>query len=83
MLGSSTVRARLAAIFTSGVRELPLPSQDAKVVARFPVAVVEGAPSPEWAGRFIEYLISREGQRVLTRHGFESPVTADLRDDGE
>ncbi|BAS27340.1 molybdate ABC transporter substrate-binding protein [Limnochorda pilosa] len=40
------------------------------VVARYPIAVVRGAPNPEWAEAFVRYVLSPQGQAVLQAFGF-------------
>jgi molybdate transport system substrate-binding protein len=40
------------------------------VLADYPIAVLEGAPSPWLAKAFVDRVLSAEGQRVLARHGF-------------
>lgn len=40
------------------------------VMATYPVAVVRNAPLHEQAGKFVQYVLSDEGQRILTRFGF-------------
>ena len=44
-----------------------------QVVAGYPIAVVKDAKNPEVAGRFIDYLVSPEGQRILADFGFSKP----------
>lgn len=43
------------------------------VVARYPIARLANAPHPESARRFVEYVLSPAGQRVLAEHGFRKP----------
>lgn len=43
------------------------------VVADYPIAVLVGAPSPEIADEFVGFLLSAEGQRILSEFGFTSP----------
>jgi molybdate transport system substrate-binding protein len=43
------------------------------VVARYPIAVVEGARNPAAAQAFIDYVLSPAGQAILQRHGFLVP----------
>ena len=46
-------------------------------IAQYPIAVLAGSERPELAERFVEYVMSEEGQAVLTKHGFlgiESPA---------
>lgn len=46
---------------------------DVNVVADYPVAVLSGAPSPEIADEFVGFLLSAEGQKILSEFGFSSP----------
>lgn len=47
--------------------------QGMNVVAEYPIAVLAGAPRPEAASDFVEFVLSDEGQRILSEYGFESP----------
>ena len=40
------------------------------VVATYPIAVLEGSAEPAFAQRFIQFLLSRQGQSILEKHGF-------------
>ena len=40
------------------------------VTATYPIAVVRDAPSRELADKFVQYILSDEGQRTLARFGF-------------
>jgi molybdate transport system substrate-binding protein len=51
------------------VRLLEIP-ETANVEARYPVAVLKGAPQAEAARSFIELLLAPAGQEALARHGF-------------
>lgn len=44
--------------------------EDANVVADYPVAALAGAGEPEIAGAFVDFLLSVDGQAILTSHGF-------------
>ena len=44
------------------------------VIARYPLAALRDSSSPELAKAFVEYVLSPQGQAVLSRYGF-SPVT--------
>lgn len=46
---------------------------DLNVIARYPMAVLAGAPNPEGAARFAEFVTSPQGQAVLVKWGF-TPV---------
>ncbi|MGI8926218.1 MAG: molybdate ABC transporter substrate-binding protein [Tepidiformaceae bacterium] len=55
-----------------GVRAAPI-GEAFDVVARYPVAVVTGSGQRAAAARFVEFLLSAEGQRILRQHGFGAP----------
>lgn len=55
------------------VKEAFRPAEDTYRPVVYPVAVVVGTRQPALAAAFIELLLSREGQAVLSRHGFEPP----------
>ena len=40
------------------------------VVALYPIATLADASNPRLAKRFVEFVVSRTGQRILARHGF-------------
>jgi iron(III) transport system substrate-binding protein len=42
------------------------------------VAVIKGAANPEAARKFIDFLLSREGQRILVTQDYEIPLIADV-----
>jgi len=50
------------------VIEIP---EDLNVVASYPIAVIEDAQSPELAQRWVDLVLSDEGQRVMEAWGFE------------
>jgi molybdate transport system substrate-binding protein len=53
---------------------LSLPVPDGyNVEAQYPIAVVNGAAQPELAHAFIEFVLSDDGQQILTKWGF-TPV---------
>lgn len=60
---------RSAGARVSGV-EIP---EQQQVIARYPVAVVSGTKNPTLARAFVEYLVSDEGQRLLSGFGFSRP----------
>ena len=45
--------------------------EELNVVASYPIALLEGAQSPELAQRWVDLALSDEGQRVLESYGFE------------
>ena len=51
------------------VRRLSVPD-DANVIAAYPIAVAKNAPHAEAAQAFVDFLLTREGQAILVRHGF-------------
>ncbi len=40
------------------------------VIAVYPIAVIKGGPNPTLAQRFVDYVISADGQAVLKKYGF-------------
>ena len=55
------------------LRPVEIPD-DVNVIATYPIAVVAGAPEPELAVEFVDYVTSTEGQASLAAYGFQ-PVT--------
>lgn len=55
------------------VKEAFRPAEDTYRPVVYPAAVVAGARQPALAAAFIDLLLSREGQAVLSRHGFQPP----------
>jgi molybdate transport system substrate-binding protein len=53
----------------SDVATLPIPDEY-NVVARYYIAPTLNAPNPEGARRFVQYVLSPEGQAVLAEYGF-------------
>ena len=45
----------------------------AKVVNNYPIATLKAASSPELAQAFVDYVVSPEGEQVLTKAGFGQP----------
>ncbi len=56
------------------IRVIEIP-ESANVFAAYPIAVVKDAKEPGGAQRFVAFVLSPEGQRVLERHGL-IPVAA-------
>jgi len=54
---------------TPAVRRMPIPDE-VNVIAAYPIAVVKNAPHAEAAQAFVNFLLSREGQAILVKHGF-------------
>ena len=63
------------------VRVLDIPGPY-NVAARYPIAVLRSARNPAAAHRFVDLVLSDEGQRVLREHGFV-PVSARVAVAGE
>jgi molybdate transport system substrate-binding protein len=58
---------------TSGTVEgIEIPAE-VNVVAEYPIATLAGAPSPDEAAAWVEFVLSDEGQAILTSYGFTSP----------
>ena len=55
------------------VAVVPIP-EDCNIAAEYPVVALADSGQPETASRFIDFLLSPEGQSILERHGF-SPVS--------
>jgi molybdate transport system substrate-binding protein len=53
--------------------ELP---DEAQAVAHYPIAVVEASSHPEEANRFVEFVLSSDGQRILGEAGFGPPPSS-------
>lgn len=62
-----------AAAVAAEVRVLDIPDPF-NVVATYPIAVVRQARAPHLAQRFVAYLRSPDGQRLLQQYGFGPPV---------
>ena len=43
------------------------------VVATYPVVVTEGAPNPDGAEAFVDFVLGAQGQQILRSYGFRSP----------
>jgi molybdate transport system substrate-binding protein len=43
------------------------------VVAEYPIAIPAGAPNPNGARAFVEFVLGPEGQEILTGYGFGAP----------
>ena len=54
------------------VTGVEIPPQD-QVVARYPAAAVKGSKNATLANRFIDYLVSPNGQGILAEFGFSKP----------
>jgi molybdate transport system substrate-binding protein len=54
------------------VEGIEIPEED-NVVAEYPVVALNGAPNPEGAAAFVEFVLSDEGQAILADFGFVTP----------
>ena len=63
----------LSAESSGSVRDLPLPPAADEVRAIYPIALLKESGSPELAARFVSFVLSDEGQRILTSYGFDAP----------
>ena len=54
------------------VEGIDIPAE-VNVVAEYPIASLANAPNPEAAAAWIEFVLSEEGQAILTSYGFTSP----------
>jgi molybdate transport system substrate-binding protein len=43
------------------------------IVAEFPIGIIKNSANKQEAQRFIDYLLSSEGQSLLTQYGFQTP----------
>ena len=58
---------------TGSARELPLPDGADSVQARYPIAVLSESEEQEWAGKFVEFVLSSPAQAILSGYGFDAP----------
>ncbi len=56
----------------TGVEGVEIPAA-VNVVAEYPIAVLTSAPNPDAAAAWVEFVLSEEGQAILTSYGFTSP----------
>jgi molybdate transport system substrate-binding protein len=54
------------------VQQIAIPDGQ-NALATYPIAVLADAPDPELAQRFVDFVFSSEGQRILARWGFGPP----------
>ncbi len=59
-------------VAAEGVDGLPLPD-GIDVVASYPIAALAGAPNPDGAAAFVEFVLGDDGRAILDRYGFGSP----------
>jgi molybdate transport system substrate-binding protein len=57
---------------SGSVEGLDIPAE-VNVVAEYPIATLAGAPNPDAAAAWVEFVLSEEGQTILTSYGFTSP----------
>ena len=57
---------------SGSVEGLEIPPE-VNIVAESPIATLAGAPNPDAAAAWVEFVLSEEGQAILTRYGFMSP----------
>jgi molybdate transport system substrate-binding protein len=54
------------------VEGIDIPTE-VNVVAEYPIAVLVSAPNPDAAAAWVEFVLSDDGQAILTSYGFASP----------
>jgi molybdate transport system substrate-binding protein len=73
-LGDADATFGYASDYTPDIRDkvnvIPIPP-DLNIIATYPIAVLKDAKSPELARKWVELVVSDEGQRVLEKSGFE------------
>jgi molybdate transport system substrate-binding protein len=73
-LGDADATFGYASDYTPDIRDdvnvIPIPP-DLNIVATYPIAVLKDAESPELAQKWVDLVLSDEGQRVLEKWGFE------------
>jgi molybdate transport system substrate-binding protein len=57
---------------SGSVEGVDIPAE-VNVVAEYPIATLTGAPNPDAAAAWVEFVLSEEGQAILTSYGFTSP----------
>jgi molybdate transport system substrate-binding protein len=67
------VYATDAAVRGQAVKEAFRPAEDTYRPIVYPAAVVAATREPALARAFVERLVSREGQAILARFGFQPP----------
>jgi molybdate transport system substrate-binding protein len=55
-----------------GVEGIEIPEGE-NVLAEYPIAALSGAPNPDGAAAFVEFVLSDEGQAILADFGFMAP----------
>jgi molybdate transport system substrate-binding protein len=59
-------------ISAEGVEGIEIPDGE-NVLAEYPIAALSGAPNPDGAAAFVEFVLSDEGQAILADFGFMAP----------
>ena len=54
------------------VEGIDIPEED-NVIASYPIASLADAPNPDAGAAFVDFVLSVEGQEILTGHGFAAP----------
>ncbi|HEX2369687.1 MAG TPA: molybdate ABC transporter substrate-binding protein [Acidimicrobiia bacterium] len=54
------------------VEGIEIPEEE-NVLAKYPIAALGGAPNPDGAAAFVEFVLSDEGQTILADFGFMTP----------
>jgi molybdate transport system substrate-binding protein len=74
VLGDADATFGYASDYTPDVRDrvrvIPIPP-DLNIIATYPIAILEDAKDPELARKWVDLVVSDEGQRVLEKWGFE------------
>jgi molybdate transport system substrate-binding protein len=74
VLGDADATFGYASDYTPDVRDrvkvLPIPP-DLNIIANYPIAVLKDAKDPQLARKWVDLVVSDEGQRVLEKWGFE------------
>jgi molybdate transport system substrate-binding protein len=74
VLGDADATFGYASDYTPDVRDrvkvLPIPP-DLNIIATYPIAVLKDAEDPQLARKWVDLVVSDEGQRVLEKWGFE------------
>jgi molybdate transport system substrate-binding protein len=55
------------------VEGIEIPEED-NVVARYPIAMLEGSSDEDVAGAFVDFVLSDQGQEILRSYGFGPPA---------
>ena len=63
----------LTALSSGSVRELPQPPDAGELRALYPIATLKDSASQELAEEFIDFVLSREAQDILSSYGFDAP----------